>query len=83
MAGVAGRVAPDRGVLRGGALRVTAVVRGVACGGCCADDDQPAAAVEQGLALATGAGRRLSVGAGSGLREGGDRTGDAVRDHWT
>ena len=53
MAGLAGRVAPERDVLRGGALRVTAAVRGVACGGCCAYDDRPAGTVEQGLALAT------------------------------
>lgn len=53
MAGLASRVAPERDVLRGEALRVTAAVRGVACGGCCAYDDQSAVTVEQGLAVAT------------------------------
>jgi len=67
MAGLASRVAPERDVLRGGALRVTAAVRGVACGGCCAYDDQPAAAVEQGLALATVPAGVCPPGQGPGL----------------
>ena len=53
MAGLAGRVTPERDVLRGEALRVAAVVRGVACGRCCASNDRPAVTVEQGWALAT------------------------------
>ena len=50
MAGLAGRVTPERDVLRGEALKVTAVVRGVACGRCCASNDRSAVTVEQGWA---------------------------------
>jgi hypothetical protein len=53
------------------------------CGSCCTYYDQRSATVEQGLALATVPNVVCPLRHGTGPREGGDRTGGAVRDHWT
>jgi hypothetical protein len=45
MAGLARRVAPERDVLCGEVLGVTAAVRGVACSSCWTYDDQSAVTV--------------------------------------
>ena len=79
MAGLASRIAPERHVLGGEVLRVTVIVHGVACGGCCGYYDQPPATGMRGWVLATVPDGCLPGRVRAWRERGG--AGGAMRDH--